>query len=446
MARGARDEDRGDLPGGDPPRRVLLGLNEVAGYYAGLLKGFEDLGVPVTLLNLASHPFGYPEGHNSRATRAARWLAARELAARGIARHALRAARVAVQAVLLSWALPRHDLFIFSHGATFLGQRDLWLLKLCRKQIICAYHGNDSRAPYLTSYWGLEVTPTEARRRISLSQTMKRRVRRAERHADALVNIPSQGHFHERPYVLGLYMGLPTVAAALDSAPPPERPPDAGVVCLHAPSNPAAKGTKEIRRIVARLRERGLPVTLREIQGVPNHVLLEEIRQCDVVFDQLYADYASPGLATEAAWLGKPVLIGGYGVDVWLELMPADRLPATWYVRPEDAEDALAELVLNADRRRELGLRARTFVERHWRPSQVATRFLQLAAGEIDERWYVDPAHHAAVYACFLPEESARAMVLEVLRAGGREALQLANNSEVERKVVEFAGWESEAA
>ena len=40
--------------------------------------------------------------------------------------------------------------------------------------------------------------------------------------------------------------------------------------------------------------------------------ILAELARCDFVIDQLYSDYPLPGLATEAAWFGKPTVVGGY--------------------------------------------------------------------------------------------------------------------------------------
>ena len=41
--------------------RVLIGLREVSGFCVGLKRGFDDIGVPCTLLNLGGDPLEKPE-------------------------------------------------------------------------------------------------------------------------------------------------------------------------------------------------------------------------------------------------------------------------------------------------------------------------------------------------------------------------------------------------
>lgn len=420
--------------------RVFIGLSEVAGYYRGLKSGFEELGIEATFLDLSTHRFDYGGSDRDGVADLIRACAKRREETRS------RTVRVlwhifqhALQIVLFLKALPKHDVFIFGFFSTFFFFLELPVLKLLGKKVVYQFHGSDSRPPYLNGAIMSRERGTTVRECIGMTRTRKVAIRVIERFADLVVDTPPQGHFHERPFVNWLHIGLPCRPASRAHTQDGVRRDDGVVRILHSPSRPEAKGSREIGEIMERLKSKGYAIEFVQIVDEPNSVVLEELRRCDFVVDQLYADYGMPGFATEAAWLGKPTVLGGYATDLWEALLPPEETPPTLYRRPDEIEAAIEKLVVDRDYRLEFGRRARAFVEERWSPRLVAGRYLSLLNGDFPEGWIYDPARIRYLHGCCLPEYRARELVAAVIREGGVRALRLRDKPELERAFVEFA-------
>jgi hypothetical protein len=401
--------------------RVFLGLVEIAGYYGALKQGFTTLGVPCTFINLTPHRFQYTGADETPLSRAIVYAASQK-------GKLWRWAERLLRWTLLFWAMATHDVFIFGCGVTFLkDQRDLPWLKSFGKTVICQFHGSDSRPPYLDGSAMAADRGRSIADCIAMTARKKAMIDRVDRFADLIVDTPPQGHFHTRPFVLWLAVGLPgqPVGVPQDVPPPVASRTEGPIRLLHCPSHPAAKGTDQIRAAVARLQAEGLSLELVEVIGQPHRVVLAELARCDVVIDQLYADYGMPGFATEAAWFGKPVIIGGYAVDLWAERLAPDQIPPTHYCHPEAVESAIRQLVTDPTYRQALGQRAYDFVRQRWAPHQIAQRYLDCLAGQVPESWWFDPNTITYWQGCCLPEAGARRLIGQVLAQGGPEALQL---------------------
>lgn len=391
--------------------RVFIGLTEVAGYYRGLREGFAELGVDATFVNLTEHRFGYggddfnifAEGYKrTRGTTVAR-----------LPRYGL-----------FAWAAARFDVFIFGFGSSLLGrQRDFPILKRMGKTIICQFHGSDSRPAYV------DGSIMAADRGISIAEGIQRvreqkaMLRNVDRYADVVVNIPPQAHLHERPFVNWMRVGLPSRPRGFPKQ--VSFPDNETVRVLHSPSHPLAKGSDRIRAIVATLKGEGLPIELIELTGLPNAEVLRQLERADIVVDQMYADYAMPGFATEAAWYGRPVVIGGYATELWEQLLPPEHRPATRYCHPDAVEGEIRNLACDRDYRRAEGARARAWIEAHWHPRLVAQRYLDLATKPAPEDWLIDPKDIRYWQGCCLSEDGARGLLRTFIDEGGTAALQI---------------------
>ncbi len=82
---------------------------------------------------------------------------------------------------------------------------------------------------------------------------------------------------------------------------------------LHAPSHPRAKGTDRIRLAVESLRSKGYEIEYTELTNAANAEVLAHLHECDFVIDQLYSDTPMATFAAEAADVGRPSVVGGYG-------------------------------------------------------------------------------------------------------------------------------------
>lgn len=422
--------------------RVFLGLVEVSGHYRALKSGFDELGVPCTRVDLGGDPFLYGQSGQPWFARAVcgclvrrKRLPSWNLPARAFYKLVAGVLKLA----LLAWAIWRHDIFIFSYRTTFFGYVELPLLRLLGRKIIYQYHGSDSRPPFMDGAVVPDGGQFDAALCVRQTRRQKRLVGIIDKYAHVVVDTPTQGLFHTRPFVNWLFVGLPASRVAGVPAARPVGISRASVRILHCPSHPQAKGTPRIRQAVELLRQEGLPLEFVEVTGQPNSVVQAQLAQCDLVIDQLYADYAMPGLATEAAWMGKPVIICGYAVELWEKILPPELRPPTCYVHPDKLSDAIRQLATDAQYRKDLGRRAQQFVQERWHPAKIAQRYLDLAQGNVRAEWLCDPATIDYIHGCCVSESDLREMIRQVLEIGGPGALQLDDKPALRDKLIELA-------
>lgn len=424
--------------------RILLGLKEIAGFYTNLQQGFEELGVHAVFWDLSSHPFQYGAG------KPLHWFARTVQFVNGKRNHTP-GSRIfyklwwaglekGLRIVLLVWAIARYDVFIFGAKSSFLpGFADLAVLRFFRKRIIYTFHGSDGRPPYVN---GADLMADHGRTVeacIRLAARKKQDIRKIERYADVVITHPPYAHFHERRFVTSLSIGNPVRPGG-----EPTQAANARVGILHSPSNPEAKGTARIRRAVERLRERGYEFDYVEITGQPNAVVIRELQRTDIVVDQLYSYAPLASFATEASFLGKPAVVGGYVTSDDLGV-PADLVPPCEFCRPEEVEDRIEALILNPERRVAAAMRARQFVMKNWAPVEVARRMLRVVRGDIPDDWWFDPQDIRYLHGCCVSEEHARQAVRRVVEKGGVEVLQLGDKAALQRAFVVWAmGAEAE--
>jgi glycosyltransferase involved in cell wall biosynthesis len=430
--------------------RVFIGLTEVAGYFGNLAKGLEELGIETKFVDLYAHPFRYA---GDAAPRDRLVDLYRALARRRAMVPASRQLRVlwwaglqkaCAMGILFKAALTC-DVFIFSSDTTFLRYLDLPILRLLRKRLIFVFSGSDHRPPYMD---GVAVTAlddeTVARCGV-MTTRVKAKLRKIEGHADVIVGHHLSAHLHERRIVPFLLLGIPFATAARPVPATSERA-SSPVRIVHAPSTPRQKGTREIREAVEALRASGLAIELVELVNQRNQVVLDELARCDFVVDELYSDSRMAGLATEAAFFGKPTVVGGYARDEDMAIdgvYPASSFAPVHHCHPAEIKDAIFRLVTDISYRIELGERAREFVTANWSPSKVARRYVALIENEIPESWMFDPRDIRYVSGTGIPESVTRTAVRRLVEMRGVGALCLSDKPELEGTLLAFASGES---
>ncbi len=408
--------------------KVCIGLKEVAGYYHNLKNGLRSAGVAADLILLQPHQYQY--GGDDQPN----WL----IEATQTAHNEKRKVReILLRLLVLLWAITRYDVFIFSYGASFLRNYELPLLKLLHKRVIYVFHGSDARPPYINGAVMADDKGHSTADCIRLTAKQKQKLRRIERYADVIVSYPHYGHFHEKSFVDFMLIGFPY--SRLDQ--PARIPSKPGEVTriLHFPSHPEGKGTFQLRQIIDRLKAKGYAVELIEITKQPNQVVMAELQKCDLVFDQLYSDIFLSASGTEAAYAGKALVIGGYGLEAAKERTPAAFVPPAAMCHPDDAEALIERLMVDSPFRDEMGEAGAAFIRAQWSAAAVGARFLRLINGDIPAEWTCDPAEIRYLHGYGLPENKTRALVKAVITAGGVEALQLGDKPALERLFVNFS-------
>ena len=429
--------------------RIFLGPVEIAGYYAGLEAGLRDLGFEALAVDLERHPFSYraETEHDPLVVRLVRRVRDRRPSGRA---HRARLAAwlpiwAAVRGLLVLWALFRFDVFIFSAGVTLLRGHDLPLLRLFGKRLIVVFHGSDARPAYIDGQVMASHRGVTTSKCIEISRWRKERIRRLERYADVIVAQPANSHFFERPVVNWFLIGVPWRDPPRSNEPPEvtghdNAPSDRPLRILHSPSDAPLKGSDLIRAAVLQLTLEGLPLELVELRGVPNDVVLSELAECGLRRRPAVLRCADGRVRDRG---GGRVSAGDRG------RIRVGRQPISLRFHPITTRSRSAHLressrpsgALPPTRAREtLGRQAHDFVHAHWSRTEIARRFAQLMAGPPPGDWMFDPRALRYVEGCGLSREHCRGVVQDVLRAGGPEALCLADKPELEAAFVEFAG------
>jgi hypothetical protein len=423
-------------------------MAEVAGYLANLQRGFQELGHTCHYLDLPEHPFDY-EGQRSM-PRLSRWshLAHRRLGVhrrRSIRWYAWLAMSWPPDLCIFAWAVFHADLFIFAgRNSLLLRNLDLPILKALGKHVVWVFLGSDHRPPYLNGKVVREARTAGDdgyRGLVTRARAMRETVRRVERHANAVVASSASAQFHARSFVHHLAVGIPCGGPDEESAAAARHEPiftGHGVRILHAPSDPA-KGTEAIRGCLEQLRQAGIPFDYVEITGRPNRDVRAAIVESELVVDEVYSDTPLAALGTEAAYLGRAVLVGGYYADqIHSEIAP-ELVPPGCFVTPQRFCAALQELVSDKGRRRQIGTLAQSFVRERWSRADVARRYLQIAAGEIPAEWICDPEDLRYVQGWGLDEHQLRDVLHALVGRWRAPALAMDHNPALEARLLELS-------
>jgi glycosyltransferase involved in cell wall biosynthesis len=266
----------------------------------------------------------------------------------------------------------------------------------------------------------------------------KRDIRRIEKYADYVVSHPPMALLQSRPFVLGLHIGLPFSAPASATLMNDEAR-SAGVRVLHAPSLRAAKGTAQIRQAVAELQRQGLDLEFVEVSGKPHAVVMQEMARCDFVVDQLYSDTPLATFAAEAAFHGKPAVVGGYYADQLHHDYPESAIPPSLYCHPQRMKEGIRRLASDPAFRRELGRMAKEYVTANWAPAVVAAKYMRLIQDDVPKEWLYDPTRTEYFLGACISEDGVRATVGGLVKRYGPGVLQLNDKPDLLRKLCEFA-------
>jgi hypothetical protein len=175
------------------------------------------------------------------------------------------------------------------------------------------------------------------------------------------------------------------------------------------------------------------------INGPPFREILEAIQHCDFVVDQLFSDTPMAGFATEAAWFGKPAIVGGYGLESLQPMVPQGMWPPTKICHPDRVEEVIEELILDVDQRHRLGREAQIFVREKWSDVMVASRFLRLIDGDIPDAWWLEPEEVVYLEGGGQTKARTQQMIRALVEAYGVEALQLEHRPDLRNAFLEFA-------
>jgi glycosyltransferase involved in cell wall biosynthesis len=318
--------------------RVLHSPINIAGGPGALSQGLRELGVESTLLVFNERPFERGFDVN--------------LELRDTSRLSNVPLNLPKQLRTFAWAVPRFDVFHFHAGLTLLPRKlNLPALRALRKGIVFQSWGSDLRSRDASDV-------------------------RYLRSADAVI---VGSYLTRRLAPRGRWPDYDVVHPAIvldDWAPAPTEPGDV-LRIAHAPSKRAVKGTDAVIATVESLRNRGVPIELDLIEGVPNREARRRYAAADVVIDQLLIGWYGM-LAIESMALAKPVVVH-LDEEAAAETEEAFGLELPLVRASEGTlEDVLAELVEMRGSLPELGQRSREYVEQVHAHTKVARKVLDI--------------------------------------------------------------------
>jgi hypothetical protein len=408
---------------------VFVGLSDVAGHFSSLAASLRSAGVDATFHNLSSNPLS----HGTKSSRT-RPLMALRYAPRGSMRSRFWAALLTVNRVirrarsiaLFPWAMLRYDAFVLGGHETFFGGTDLWMLRRLGKRVVVVFTGSDHRPPYLSGI-GLRDFP-DTRSLVTATRRIRERVRRAEVGATSIIALPASAQLHRLPFIDFLAVGIPfSPPTYLEGPAEGDGAEGRPIRILHSPTEPGPKGTATIREVVDRCRANGIAIEYRELIGRPNVEVLRALSWCDFIIDELYSDTPMAKFATEAAYFGRPAIVGSYAGDLYAG--NRSTVPPVHMCRPADLEQAVVRVATDDAYRIDLGRRAREFVLSAWAPEEVGQRLLRVIMGDIPAEWVVDPAGLAYAHGWGMSEAAASAGLRRMIADHGLESLQLPTDS-----------------
>jgi len=433
--------------------RIFIGPIEIAGYYRNLSEGFRQIGVPCDFITYHPHPFEYG-GETKRPVllHLAHWFnhfrgkPGRSLFAKII---------FALPGEILHglWALCtiiRYDVFIFGFGSSLLRNNlDLPILNKLGKTVISNLaHGSEARPPYIDgAYQSKDGEFFDTSQIYTSTLNNKKKVICHASNCTLLLGAPfSTTHFSSTRLISSLALGLPIkLNQGADDRYPDFKPiidesKSRPIRILHSPSHPAAKGSPQIIRAVDNLKQRGFAIEFILIHGRSFKDVFDEIKRCDFVVDQIYSDTPMAGFATEAAWFGKPAVVGGYGLNRLKRYVPEDMWPPSKTCHPDQIEEAIEELIVDVDQRVRLGCEAQSFVREKWNATAVAGRYLRLIEGEIPEEWWLNPDDVLYLEGAGQSVSKTKQIIRDLVSSYDVQALQLSHRPALQTAFLEFAG------
>ena len=301
-------------------------------------------------------------------------------------------------------------------------------------------HGSEMRPPYINGAYQSSDGSIQPDSKFlkSLSSSYKKRFKKIEQLSDYVIGAPySSTQFASKKLINLFVIGIPCIPNFNKKVKAHNQGP---IRILHSPSHPAAKGSKKIVQVIDNLKQRGHLLEFIMLQGRPNNEVLIEIEKCDFIIDQIYSDTPMAGFAMEAAWFGKPAVVGGYELESLKNYFPEKSMyPPSQICHPDDLEGAIEKLIIDENYRLNLGNAAKKFVHEQWSADKVAQRYMRLINDDVPNSWWINPYNVTYVYGGGQTEEQTKANIQKLVNDYGKEALKLTDRPDLEKAFMQFA-------
>ncbi len=337
--------------------------------------------------------------------------------------------------ILAIWVAVCFDVLLIKSGAGLTRSRfELRVARAFGRKIIFSYHGSDSRPFYLGYTAERENYPEKIRE----LESFRNYLQKSEELADIVIDSPSSAHLHMKQCCLRQVIFNP---APLDSFPDQkiDYSESKPLRLLHAPSDPLLKGTDVIRRAVLELKSKGYIFEFREVNGVSNEQVIEELLASDIVVDEMYSDNYAGIFALEGLTARKVVVVGGYAFEHLDEYVPDWARAPTARTRPEKLVELLESLLCDHKLRQLYRSRADAYIKTVVCPAKVVKRLVTLAGGEAPSEWFFDPKSIEYIGGAAAPMEEIEENIAQVYKVNGAQSFSMEDKMNLQKILVNRA-------
>lgn len=333
-------------------KKVFLGLENIAGIFTSLKKGFEQNGIPADFYSLSEHIFGYETdkiitySENSFMRKLQKFS-------------------------LIIRLLFRYDYFIFdSTGSLLPDYRDVKLLRFFGKKAMVIFTGCDIRLPEIVEKYRWNPCrdcPVEYKKFTGcVIETKPAKIREIEGNFDILLSAEEAAGSLNKDFHTALFP-IDTEKFSYKGVNPSGR-----LKILHAPSNPVYKGTGYILAAIERLKS-DHDFEFKVVNNVKADELYKEIASSDLVIDQMLVGFYGL-LSIESMAMGKPVVC--YIRDDIAGHSPAE-MPVI-NANPDNLYDVLKGILSNPSVLIQTGIRSREYAEKYHNAKIIAKQYYEL--------------------------------------------------------------------
>lgn len=335
-----------------PDRKVFLGLENIAGIFTSLKKGFEQNGISAEFYSLNEHIFGYKTD-------------------KVISYSDNVIVRKFQKFFLLLKLLFKFDFFIFdSTGSLLPGFKDVKLFRFFGRKAMVIFTGCDIRLPQRVEQfkWNPCRECTDGYKNFvgCVLATKPEKIKNIEDKFDVIVSAEEAAGSLNRDYNPTLF------PVDIDKFKYTGSNPGKKLRILHAPSHPEYKGTKYVLKAIEKLKTE-FEFEFNIIQDVKADELYKEIEKTDLVIDQMLVGFYGL-LSIESMAMGKPVVC--YLRPDILERSPAD-MPVI-NADPDTLYSVLKEILLSPEKLVDIGKRSREYIENHHDAKIIAKQYYEL--------------------------------------------------------------------
>jgi glycosyltransferase involved in cell wall biosynthesis len=280
--------------------------------------------------------------------------------------------------ILLAYQTRLCDTFVYISFTGYLADResDLKFLKKRGKKVVMLFYGSDIRSlPKTKAFFDSIGEDSFVNYLPNLHNPLydamiKRTAAIADRYADLIFN----WNIDQIGYLTKPAIPWPYIVELSDhdyNFRMPQK--DAEIEVLHCPSHNMVKGTPLVRAAVRRLQREGYNFKYSELSGVPNHVILERLKESHIVLQEFFC--LTPGiLGMESLATGNAVLMSAnHRINPEL---PEDSDSAWLPTMSWEIYDKLKSLLDNPSTIEHYAQSGRSYLERHYNFDTVQQYYL----------------------------------------------------------------------